>query len=237
MRIVLCGNSGKMGQLLIKVANELNHEIVAQINGASNLPDCMPETADVCIDFSVPAGTVSLCAAAAKLNIPVVIGTTGLSDGDLIAIAECAKVIPILISSNFSRGMHSLRRIVCKAAEILPDDFDIEIVEKHHSQKKYSPSGTAISILQDLQKIRKNSTALFGRHGVEVRQSNEICIHSLRGGDIIGDHEVCFLGHGESIEIIHRVTNREIFARGAVLAAELFFATQKPGLYDLQDYL
>ncbi|MDR1413756.1 MAG: 4-hydroxy-tetrahydrodipicolinate reductase [Puniceicoccales bacterium] len=234
MKIALCGSSGKMGQLVIKAARELNHEIAAEITSETNWLDCIPAATDVCIDFSSPAGTVNLCTLAAKLKIPVVIGTTGLGSEDLLAIAECAKVIPILMSSNFSRGMSAMRRIVSKAAEILPGDFDVEIVEKHHSQKKYSPSGTAVSLLNDLQKIRKNTLVVFGRHGESERRSGEICVHSLRGGDTIGDHEVYFLGQGESIEIIHRVTNREIFARGAVLAAEWFRKTQKPGLYDLE---
>jgi 4-hydroxy-tetrahydrodipicolinate reductase len=237
VKIALNGSSGKMGQLITKVANELGHEIVAEINRSTTKYDFMGTKPDICVDFSVPTATVKLCAAAAAFKVPVLIGTTGLTDEDLHKMEDFAKVIPILISPNFSVGIHVLRKLVWEATKRLPNNFDIEIVEKHHTQKRDAPSGTALSILNDIKNIRHDSTGVFGRCGKSEYVSGNVGMHALRGGDVVGEHDVYFFGLGERLEIAHRATNREIFARGALFVAEKFYRVNVPKLYNLEEVL
>jgi 4-hydroxy-tetrahydrodipicolinate reductase len=226
-----------MGQLVTKVANELGHEIVSKINRSTVEYDFVGAKPDICIDFSAPIATVKLCAAAAAAKIPVLIGTTGLTNEDLHKMEDFSKIIPILISSNFSVGIHVLRKLVREATERLPKNFNIEIVEKHHTQKKDAPSGTALSILSDIKSIRKDSVEVFGRYGKSEHVPGSIGMHALRGGDVVGEHDVYFFGLGERLEIAHRATNREIFARGALFIAEKFYKISVPKLYDLEEIL
>jgi 4-hydroxy-tetrahydrodipicolinate reductase len=237
VKIALSGSSGKMGQLITKVANELGHEIVSKINRSTVEYDFRKTKPDICMDFSVPIATIKLCTAAAASKVPVLIGTTGLTNEDLHKIGGFAKVIPILASPNFSVGIHVLRKLVGEATKMLPKDFDIEIVEKHHTHKKDAPSGTALSILSDIKNIRKDSTGVFGHYGKSAHVPGSIGMHALRGGDVIGEHDVYFFGLGERLEIAHRVTNREIFARGALFIAEKFYRVNVPKLYDLEEIL
>ncbi|MDR1595958.1 MAG: 4-hydroxy-tetrahydrodipicolinate reductase [Puniceicoccales bacterium] len=237
MKIALCGSSGKMGKIVAKTAVEASHAIVAEIGRSTDLENCISQMPDVFIDFSSPVGTIAVCQLAAGLKIPVLIGTTGLSDGDREKIVECARNIPILMASNFSIGVHVARKLVREAAERLPSYFDIEIVEKHHSKKKDAPSGTALSMLADVSECRKNVSATFGRHGKCERIPEEICVHAVRGGDTCGEHTVFFFGRGEVIEVTHRAGTREVFAMGAILAAEKFTIVKRPGLYELSDVI
>jgi 4-hydroxy-tetrahydrodipicolinate reductase len=226
-----------MGQLIIKVANESGHEIVSRINRSTVYYDFVSTKPDVCIDFSAPAGTVKLCSIAAECKIPILVGTTGFTNEDLRTIEDFAKVIPILVSSNFSIGIHVLRKLVREAAQSLPKDFGIEIVEKHHTKKKDAPSGTALAILSDIKSIKNDSIELFGRHGQSEYRSGEIGIHAIRGGDVVGEHDVYFFGQGERLEIAHQATNREIFARGALFIAEKFYKINTPKLYNLEEVM
>jgi 4-hydroxy-tetrahydrodipicolinate reductase len=171
------------------------------------------------------------------MKIPTLVGTTGLNGEDRVCIRECARSIPILLASNFSIGIHVIRRLLREAARALPDTFDVEIVEKHHRKKKDAPSGTALDMLADIGESGRNISATFGRHGRNERASGEVCIHSLRGGDVCGEHSVYFFGNGESIEIVHRAESREIFARGVLMAAEKFRGEKRPGLYGLSDVI
>jgi 4-hydroxy-tetrahydrodipicolinate reductase len=237
VKIALSGSSGKMGQLITKVADELGHEIIFKINGSTTEYDFTRTKPDICIDFSVPIATVKLCAAAAAFKIPVLIGTTGLAGEDLHKMEDFAKIIPILISPNFSVGVHVLRKLACEATKRLPKNFDIEIVEKHHTKKRDAPSGTALSILDDIKSIRHDSTGVFGRCGKSEYVSGSIGMHALRGGDVVGEHNVYFFGLGERLEIAHRATNREIFARGALFVAEKFYKVNVPKLYNLEEVL
>ncbi|MDR1233195.1 MAG: 4-hydroxy-tetrahydrodipicolinate reductase [Puniceicoccales bacterium] len=237
MKIALSGSSGKMGQLITKVANELGHEIVSKVNRSTMAYDFGRTKPDICIDFSAPIATIKLCAAAAACKIPVLIGTTGLADEDFHKIEDFSKVIPILTSPNFSVGIHVLRKLVREATKILPKNFDIEIVEKHHTQKKDAPSGTALSILSDIKNIRKDSIETFGRCGKSEHVPGSIGVHALRGGDVVGEHDVYFFSQGERLEIAHRATNREIFARGALFVAEKFYKVNVPKLYSLEEVL
>jgi 4-hydroxy-tetrahydrodipicolinate reductase len=226
-----------MGQLVIKLAEEFGHEIVAMIHNQPNAFDCLPKGIDICIDFSVPDATVALCEKAAELQFSIVTGTTGLGEDQISAVKKCAESIPILMASNFSMGIHVLRGLVRKAANGLPSSFDIEIIEKHHSQKKDAPSGTALAIFEEIKGSRDSVQKLLGRHELHTRMPGEVGIHAIRGGSDAGSHEVLFLGPGESIEIIHRTENREVFARGSIIAAERFFKIRSPGLYNLSDIM
>jgi 4-hydroxy-tetrahydrodipicolinate reductase len=170
----------------------------------------------------------------------MVIGTTGHTIEDKSQILGCTSQIPIVLSSNFSTGVNTLFWLTRKAAEILGPDYDLEIVEMHHRLKRDAPSGTAQTLAEVLAGVRKQQLEKIARHGrsgiVGERTAEEIGIHSLRGGDVVGDHTVIFSRQGERMELTHKASSRENFANGALRAA-LWVVTQKPGLYDMQDVL
>ena len=170
----------------------------------------------------------------------MVIGTTGHSDADKSHIAKFKSQIPIVLASNYSTGVNTLFWLTRKAAEILGEGFDLEVVEMHHRLKKDAPSGTAATLAEILAEVRRQQLSKVIRHGragiVGERTANEIGMHSLRGGDVVGDHTVIFAGHGERIELTHKASSREAFANGALRAAQ-WVVKQKPGLYDMQDVL
>lgn len=196
--------------------------------------------ADVWIDFSTPAATLQAATAAAEAGAALVIGTTGLAASDKETIASFAARIPIVLSPNTSVGVNVLLKLVADAARLLGPDFDLEIVETHHRAKRDAPSGTALRLAEALAEATGrdlDATARYERHGdVGPRTKAEIGIQTLRGGDVVGDHTVHFLGMGERVAITHQASSRETFARGAVRAA-LWVAKQPPGLYDMRDVL
>jgi 4-hydroxy-tetrahydrodipicolinate reductase len=169
-----------------------------------------------------------------------VIGTTGHSPEEKSQIANCQSQIPIVLSSNFSKGVNALFWLTRKAAEILGPDFDLEIVEMHHRMKRDAPSGTAKTLTEILAAARKKQIEMLARYQLNgigsYRTTEEIGVHSLRGGDVVGDHTVIFAGVGERLELTHKASTRETFADGALFAA-LWVVEQKPGLYDMQDVL
>jgi 4-hydroxy-tetrahydrodipicolinate reductase len=225
-----------MGRLIVALAAQYGCEVVGEINRGSNLAIELDKRPDVCLDFTSPDGLLSMCSIAAKRGVKIVSGTTGLNDSHRHKLALDAKNIPILHASNFSIGVFALNKLVKLATESLPEDFDIEIVERHHSKKKDAPSGTAMTLLKSIQSVR-HCAEIFGRKGHCERKANEVCFHSIRGGDIAGEHEILFAGQGERLELTHRATNREIFARGALYAAQKFAKFNQPGLYELDDVL
>jgi 4-hydroxy-tetrahydrodipicolinate reductase len=194
----------------------------------------------VVIDFTHPEASLGFLRAAAKKHAPVVIATTGFNAKQLAEIERLAKRTPVLLSANTSLGVNVLISLLGKAAKMLGDDYDVEIVEAHHRFKKDAPSGTALALGhavaqaldRDLEKVAVN-----GRKGiVGARGKKEIALLSLRAGDIVGEHTVIFGGIGERLEFIHRAHSRDTFARGAIRAAQ-WLAKQKPGLYGMQDVL
>jgi 4-hydroxy-tetrahydrodipicolinate reductase len=194
----------------------------------------------VIIDFSNPAASLEFLRSAAKKHVPVVIATTGFDDKQLAEIKRLALRTPTLLSANTSLGVNVLVSLLGKAAKMLGDDYDVEIVEAHHRFKKDAPSGTALALGRavaaalgrDLDKVVVN-----GRRGiVGERGKKEIALLSVRAGDIVGEHTVIFGGIGERLEFIHRAHSRDTFARGALRAAQ-WLAMQKPGLYGMQDVL
>ena len=230
-----------MGQALIACAKadpasfELSDGLDVGDDLAAALSAC-----DAVIDFTHADSTVAVaeaCAAAGKI---LVIGTTGHCDTDRACISELSKKIPIVFAPNFSVGVNTLFWLVRKATEILGPDFDLEVVEMHHRLKKDSPSGTARRLAEILAEVREldyDKNVMHGREGmVGERQKTEIGMHAVRGGDVVGDHTVIYANVGERVELTHKASSRDTFAKGALRAAR-WAQGQKPGLYDMQDVL
>jgi 4-hydroxy-tetrahydrodipicolinate reductase len=193
--------------------------------------------ADVIIDFSAPAVLQSLAPLAASLGIPLVTGTTGLGEDEVAALDRAAQRVALLWEPNMSLGVHVLSRLVAQAVAALAD-FDIEIVETHHRAKVDAPSGTALRLAESAQRARDANTRLVhGRKGMPgARAAEEIGMHALRGGDVVGDHVVYLMGTGERLELVHRATTRELFAAGALRAAG-WIVGRPPGRYTLGDVI
>jgi 4-hydroxy-tetrahydrodipicolinate reductase len=196
--------------------------------------------ADVLVDFTAPAASLrhlEICAASGKA---AVIGTTGLNPEQKTTVAGLAATIPVVFAPNMSVGMNLMFKLVGDMARVLGPDYALELVEAHHDQKKDSPSGTAVRLLEELASAREwslDDVAKHGRQGlVGARPREEIGVSVIRGGDIVGDHTVYFIGQGERLELTHRAHSRDTFVQGAVRAA-VWVVKQKPGLYDMQDVL
>jgi 4-hydroxy-tetrahydrodipicolinate reductase len=196
--------------------------------------------ADVIIDFTTPVATAWTVTQAAEHEVAMVIGTTGLGEAERRAIERAARHIPIVLSANMSLGINVLYGLLEQAARRLGDAYDIEIVELHHRQKRDAPSGTAVAMAEVLARALGRDLPTVARHGrkgeVGARTAAEIGLHAVRGGDVVGDHTAYFFGLGERLEITHRASSRETFARGALRAAE-WLRDRDPGLYDMQDVL
>ncbi len=239
-KIIITGSKGRMGQALATCAKNFpDLKIVGQVDSGDDLNDVISKS-DVVIDFSSHAATPEIVELCAKKKKAIVIGTTGHSDKERQAISKWKLAVPMVWASNFSTGVNTLFWLTRKAAEILGPAFDLEIVEMHHRLKKDAPSGTAktlAEILADVRKLQLDEAARHGRTGiVGERTSSEIGIHSVRGGDVVGDHTVIFANAGERLELVHKASSRETFANGALRAA-LWIVKQKPGIYDMQDVL
>jgi 4-hydroxy-tetrahydrodipicolinate reductase len=193
--------------------------------------------ADVVIDFSSPSATLKLAPVAAAAGSALVSGTTGLGEDGRSALRLAAERIPVLWEPNMSVGVHLLSELVARAVGALAD-WDVEIVETHHRAKADAPSGTALRLAEVAQSARPTATRwVYGRQGKPgERGSEEIGIHAVRGGDIVGDHAVHLLGAGERLELLHAATSRDVFAHGALRAAR-WIAGQPPGRYGLKDVL
>lgn len=229
-----------MGRMLIAcAAHNPELQVVGQIDVGDDIQSVVVQ-GDVVIDFSSHSATAGIAALCVQHKKAMVIGTTGHSDADKTRIAEFKSQIPIVLASNYSTGVNALFWLTRKAAEILGEDFDLEVVEMHHRLKKDAPSGTATTLAEILADVRKQQLSKVIRHGREgivgERTATEIGMHSLRGGDVVGDHTVIFAASGERVELTHKASSRETFANGALRAAQ-WVVKQKPGLYDMQDVL
>lgn len=266
MRVLLHGCNGKMGQVMTRVIAETpDMEIVSGVDKTAphasgfggdqgvnlypvygSLEDATAAAgagfADILIDFSHHTALDSLLAFGIERNVPLLICTTGFTPEEKARMKEASSRIPILNSANMSLGVNLLLSLVKQAALLLHDTFDIEIIEKHHNQKVDAPSGTALMIADAIgdaldDSAGVNAEYVFGRHSKnERRQKNQIGIHAVRGGAIVGEHNVVFAGQGEVVEISHTALSRDVFAYGAVNAAR-FLARQKPGLYSMKDVI
>ncbi len=245
INILLCGANGKMGNAVTRVAaGQDTVKIVAgyDINTESDtfpvydkLED-IAEKIDCIIDFSHPALFDSIIEFAKANKIPAIICTTGLSKEQVSKLEFYAKETPIFFSANMSIGVNLIMDLVCRVSKILDGSFDIEIVEKHHNQKLDAPSGTALAIADAISDtVSFNPKYMFDRHSVRQKRSkDEIGIHAVRGGNIVGEHTVIFAGNDEVIEVKHSATSKEVFAVGAVRAA-MFMYGKEAGLYNMSD--
>ncbi|MGL4990738.1 MAG: 4-hydroxy-tetrahydrodipicolinate reductase [Sarcina sp.] len=249
IKILLSGALGKMGTTITNVAKTKfeNIQIVAGFDRIecidkdfpifSDLSKCNVDF-DVIVDFSRAETLSTLLDFAKSEKKPIIICSTGYTKDDLELIETTSKEIPIFRSANMSIGVNVVNNILKKVSSILYENFDIEIIEKHHNQKVDAPSGTALLLAETIQNAIKDDTNLiYGREGIHKRDKKEICIHTVRGGAIIGDHDVIFAGEGEIIEINHKAISRDVFAIGALKAAIYMSNIKNPGKYNMDNVL
>jgi len=261
--IIICGAGGRMGSTLVRLIHESRAMKLVGAIEASDSPQIGKDAGEVAgvgrigipivaeiapllkkpaviIEFTAPDATLERAKIAAQKNVPIVIGTTGLTQKQLAEIKKLSRRTRILISANMSLGVNLLVSLMGRVARILGEDYDVEIVEAHHRYKKDAPSGTALALARPIAEALKrdlDKAGVCGRKGiVGERTRQEIGLLSVRAGDIVGDHTVIFGGLGERIEFIHRAQSRETFARGALRAAQ-WLVKQKKGLYSMQDVL
>lgn len=251
MKILLNGIGGFMGNEVVRAAQRGYGDAVVvggidlcgttngQIPVAASFAEAekmFPKgTADCLIDFSNHACTEELLCFAVKTEIPVVIATTGHTQDELAAISEAAQKVPVFHSANMSVGVALLVKLAKTAAAAMPD-AEIEIIEKHHDRKLDAPSGTALMLYRELASVRSGAVANVGRNGNAKRQPNEIGIHAIRLGNIVGEHEVIIGTNSQAITLKHEAFDRALFAEGAIVAAG-FIRTCQPGLYNMHDLL
>ncbi len=263
LNLVICGAGGRMGTAVVRsLAQTAGMILVAaidkpgsprlgkdagEISAAGNLGITISDKIDpylrpgtVIIDFTHPEASLDYLRAAAKKAVPIVVATTGFDPRQTAEIKRLSRRTPVLLSANTSLGINVLVSLLGKAAKMLGDDYDVEIIEAHHRFKKDAPSGTALALGRAVAgALNRNldDVGIHGRKGIAgERSKKEIALLSVRAGDIVGEHTVIFGGIGERLEFIHRAHSRDSFARGAIRAAQ-WLAGQKPGLYGMQDVL
>lgn len=247
VKVIISGCSGKMGHV---VAQEIVARNDVQTAAGIDLRTCACDfpvfpspaevnvTADVIIDFSNPSVLLPLLAFAKREKLPIVLCTTGYNDIQVVALKEASRQIPVFYSRNMSLGINLLVELCKRASQVLGSAFDVEVIEQHHNQKIDAPSGTALMIADAISETRSGETHyVYDRHSQrKKREPSEIGIHSIRGGTIVGEHDVLFAGHHETITISHSAQSKEVFAAGAVNAAA-YLAGKPAGLYDMSDLL
>ena len=245
-KIIMNGCNGKMGQVITRLVSEDNEcEIVAGFDVNDSIentypvftnPDEFTGDADVIIDFSHPSALTTVLNYCKKRKLPVILATTGYTDEQKKEFTEASKEIPVFFSANMSLGINLIIALAKKATKLLEGNFDIEIVERHHNQKIDAPSGTALAIADAIDEtLSYPAEYVYDRHAVR-RKPTEIGIHAVRGGTIVGDHEVIFAGTDEVIELKHSAHSKEVFAVGAIKAAK--FMSDKPaGMYNMNDLI
>lgn len=252
MKLAILGGAGRMGQMLLANAKDLGLDVVA----VTEIPDSAhigqpaapglvyqadwPTNADTIIDFTFHTCVIPNLRNAVANRQAYVLGTTGLTPEERAAVDEAAKQIPLCFAPNFSLGVNLLLGLVRRAAQVLDDSYDAEIVEMHHRHKKDAPSGTALGLAQALAQgrgVNLDDEAIYGRHGiVGERPRGQIAVHALRGGSVVGDHTVIFAADEERVELTHKASSRAAFAKGALKAAQ-WLQGRTLGLYDMADVL
>lgn len=247
INILLCGCNGKMGQMISRTVenyNDLKISCGVDKNTKENfqypvycdIENCKIDF-DVILDFSRPDSLDKLLPYALKNKKPIVLCTTGYTNEQIEQINKASNQIPVFRSANMSIGINVLNNVLKKISSLLYEDFDIEIVEKHHNQKVDSPSGTALLLGDTIKNsINDNLEYKFGREGSSKRDKKEIGVHSIRGGSIVGEHEIIFAGKDEIIELKHTALSREVFAIGALKACK-FMNNKNAGLYSMDDVI
>lgn len=244
IRILLSGCNGKMGRTITeKVNNFPGLTIVAGVDRNTSscsypvyekIADCTVDS-DVILDFSRPDALDNLIDYAKAKSLPLILCTTGFTPDQLVKIQLAAVEIPIFRSANMSIGINVINNMLRKVSSLLYDNFDIEIIEKHHNQKVDAPSGTALLLGDTIRdSLREETIYVHGREGISKRSHKEIGIHAIRGGSIVGEHEVIFAGDGETIEFKHTALSRDVFAIGALKACEFMYGKDK-GFYSMDN--
>ena len=247
IKIILNGCFGKMGRIIIEASSQFpNIQIIGGINRSlsyatfpvfKSIEDVNVEY-DVLLDFSRPEALVDLLSLTGKTKKPLVICSTGHSAEDLALIKEKSGTLPLFKSANMSLGINLINSLLKKVAPLLYGNYDIEIVEKHHNQKVDAPSGTALLLADTIKdSLAEETVYVNGRDGQAKREKNEIGIHAVRGGSLVGDHDIIFAGSGEIIELSHRAFSREIYAIGALKACEFMGTVTEAGLYNMDDVI
>ena len=246
-KVIITGCSGKMGASLINAAASREDieivggiDIVEPVNAKFEYAKTFSELkcdADVIVDFSNPAVLDSMLAYAVEKNIPVVICTTGYSEEQKKKIFAASEKIAVFYSGNMSLGINLIIELAKKAAAVFGDSFDVEIVEQHHNQKLDAPSGTALMIADAISEVKTDAEYVYDRHSYrKKRDKKEIGIHSVRGGNIVGEHEVIFAGQDEVLTISHSARSKAVFAVGALNAA-VYLKNKTAGMYNMTDLL
>lgn len=247
IKIAICGAFGKMGANIYELLKDDNTAVAfcgvdsrgGEINGMpvySSFEEIDPKPS-VIIDFSSPAALAAELEYAVKNGVPAVIGTTGFTPEQLALIDKAAESVAIFRTANFSLGVNLLCELVKRAAQMLGEQFDIEIIEKHHNRKVDAPSGTALMLADSANSaFEERKPYLNGRQGICGKRGNEIGIHAVRGGTIVGEHEVSFCGEDEIITLSHSARSKKVFAAGAIKAAK-WLADKPAGKYEMKDIL
>lgn len=263
IRTIVSGAAGRMGGRIIAIMKELSdlklvgalenkgHQSIGEDSGevagigknGINITDDLEKiikSSDVIIDFTLPSATIEKLRIASRERRAMVIGTTGFTKDELSEVKSLTSSIPCVMAPNMSVGVNLLLKVLADIATVLKDDYDVEIIEVHHRMKKDAPSGTALKmaqVLADALGRNLDEVGTYVRKGIiGERPKKEIGIQTVRAGDIVGEHTVLFGGLGERIEVAHRVSSRDTFARGALKAAQ-WIVNKKPGVYDMQDVL
>lgn len=248
VKIAVTGACGRMGRVIAALcAAREDCKIIAGIDKMGEKYSDFPiyakpfdllEKPDVIIDFSHPSALPDLLSYCKMNNVPAVIATTGYTDEERAQITAASEQIPVFFTFNMSLGINLLAELAKKAAQILGGQFDIEIVEKHHNQKKDAPSGTAIMLAEAInEELGNRDHYVYDRHSVRrPREKDEIGLHSIRGGTIVGEHDIIFAGHDEVITLSHSAQSREVFAAGSVNAA-VFLSGKPAGMYTMSDLI
>lgn len=243
-KIFIFGVSGKMGRFIVDMAKDTaDCEVVGgydlvphpEIATYSDVKD-IPNNFDVVVDFSRAEALPAVTELCLRYGKPVVLASTGHSDEQIESIKSLSSKVAVLRSGNMSLGVNLMLELVEKATALLADSFDIEIIEKHHNQKADAPSGTAIMLAEKVKEVKSDARFLYGRQGASKREKNDVTIHAVRGGTIVGEHDVIFAGPDEIITISHTALSRRIFATGAIKAA-CFIDGKQSGLYSMKDAL
>ena len=247
--VAVTGAGGHMGREVIEAATDRDGmEVVLAVNRTSvgavagnevddeaDLPRLLDERdPDVLVDFTLPDPSTRYVEACADAGVAAVVGTTGFSESQLEVIADAAESVPVLRASNFARGVMALRRAIREAVEAVPD-YDAELTETHHNRKRDAPSGTALTILDDIDDARDEAAdRVHGREGEQPREEGEIGVHARRAGDVTGEHELLLAGNHEVLTLTHRAESRGVFAAGALDAAD-WLVGRPAGEYDFED--
>ena len=248
INLLISGALGRMGKKVYEACANANG--ITAVCGVDRFEDLsnpqfpiysnyndVAKKVDVIIDFSAPTTLPSILEFSVKNNVPAVLCATGYSESDVESVKETSKKVALFRSANMSLGVNVLVDLVKKASAVLGQTFDIEIIEKHHNQKVDSPSGTALMLADGVKEVLPEKRYVYGREGfVGKRDKNEIGIHAIRGGNIVGEHDVLFAGENETITLSHQATDRGVFANGAIAAAK-YIVGKKTGLYDMTDVI